>query len=65
MPPPNTFKLDFDCALKGNPRPAEFGGVIRNFEGQIQGVLWGSLGYSTNNTAELERLFIGTTWDIK
>lgn len=54
--PPETgsFMLNFDGAAKGNPGPAGFGGAVRNHEGQMLGIFWGDLGYSSNNLAELE-----------
>ena len=60
-----TVKLNFDGASNGNPGVDGFGGAVKNHHGKIQGVFWGSLGYSTNNTTELDGLLIGVSWDIK
>ena len=54
--------LNFDGAAKGNPGPAGFGGAVRNHEGQMLGIFWGDLGYSSNNLAELEGLVQGLKW---
>lgn len=53
------YKLNFDGAAKGNPGPAGIGGAIRNFEGTILGIFWGSIGDSTNNVAEIKVLLVG------
>ena len=53
-PPSSTFKLKFDGGSKGNLGPTRFGGAIRIYQGQIQGIFWGSLGFSSNNTVELD-----------
>ena len=54
--------LNFDGAAKGNSGPAGFGGAVRNHEGQMLGIFWGDLGYSSNNLAELEGLVQGLKW---
>ena len=61
-PPEGTFKLNIDGAAKGNPVPAGYGGVIRNSEGTILSLFWGSIGSITNNMAELEGLINGLIW---
>lgn len=38
-PPPESIKLNFDGASKGNPGPARYGCVVRNCHG---GVVWAS-----------------------
>eukprot|EP00253_Pinus_taeda_P006734 PITA_06734 len=58
-PPPNSFKLNFDGASKGNPGPAGFGGVIRNHNGALLQIFFGNIGWDTNNSAELEGLWQG------
>lgn len=58
-PPINTFILNFDGASKGNPRSTGYGGVVRNHEGQVRKVFFGSMGWNTNNVAELEGLWKG------
>ena len=58
-PPPVIFKLNFDGASKGNPGPAGFGGIFRNSQGDIQAIYYGSIGWDTNNSAELEGLWQG------
>ena len=35
------------------------GGAIRNSEGNILGVFWGSIGESTNNVVEIKALLVG------
>ena len=58
-PSPGVFKLNFDGASKGNPGQAGFRGIIRNFNGEIQHLYFGSIGWDTNNLAELEGLWQG------
>lgn len=58
-PVSSVFKLNFDDAAKGNPGPAGYGGVIRNDQGIIQHIIFGSIGNDTNNVAELEGLWKG------
>jgi len=62
---PNSFKLKFDGASKGNPGPAGYGSVIRNNEGRILGVQWRNIGINTNNITELEGLIMGVQWVIQ
>eukprot|EP00253_Pinus_taeda_P011233 PITA_11233 len=54
-----TFKLNFDGAAKGNPGPSGYGGVIRNAEGSVEYIYYGSTGINTNNMAELEGMWKG------
>jgi len=54
-----SYKLNFDGAAKGNPGQAGFGGAIRNSQGEILWAYWGSIGWDTNNVAELEGLLAG------
>jgi len=58
-PPINTFMLNFDGASKGNPGSTGYGGVIRNNQGNPLTVFFGSIGWNTNNAAELEGLWRG------
>eukprot|EP00253_Pinus_taeda_P034383 PITA_34383 len=58
-PPPNSFMLNFDGASKGNPGATGYGGVIRDHTGQVLKVFFGSIGWNTNNVAELEGLWQG------
>lgn len=50
------LKLNINCASKGNPRTAGFGGVLRNEEGIIICIFHGHLGKATNNMAKLMAL---------
>jgi len=58
-PPNNSYKLNFDGASKGNPGQAGFGGIIRDSKGNLKQLYYGSLGWDTNNSAELEGLWQG------
>eukprot|EP00253_Pinus_taeda_P030654 PITA_30654 len=58
-PPPNSFMLNFDGASKGNPGATGYGGVIRDHTRQVLKVFFGSIGWNTNNVAELEGLWQG------
>eukprot|EP00253_Pinus_taeda_P009198 PITA_09198 len=58
-PPKNTYMLNFDGASKGNPGITGYGGVIRNAQGIPLQVYYGSIGWNTNNAAELEGLWRG------
>eukprot|EP00253_Pinus_taeda_P027174 PITA_27174 len=58
-PPPNTFLLNFDGASKGNSGSIGFGGAIRNSQGIPLTIFYGSIGWNTNNAAELEGLWRG------
>jgi len=58
-PPNNSYKLNFDGASKGNPGQAGFGGIIRDSKGKLKQLYYGSLGWDTNNSAELEGLWQG------
>eukprot|EP00253_Pinus_taeda_P032484 PITA_32484 len=53
------YKLNFDGAAKGNPGPSGFGGVIRNSDGVVIYIYYGSSGTNTNNMAELEGMWKG------
>lgn len=59
LPPTNTYMLNFDGASKGNPGNTGYGGVIRNHQGNALKVFFGSIGWNTNNAAELEGLWRG------
>eukprot|EP00253_Pinus_taeda_P020461 PITA_20461 len=58
-PPINTYMLNFDGASKGNPGLTGYGGAVRNHQGQVLKVFFGSIGWNTNNVAELEGLWRG------
>eukprot|EP00253_Pinus_taeda_P029276 PITA_29276 len=58
-PPINTYMLNFDGASKRNPGTTGYGGVVRNHQGQVLKVFFGSIGWNTNNVAELEGLWRG------
>ena len=64
-PPEGTFKLNIDGAAKGNLGPAGYGGVIRNSEGIILSLFWGSIGSNTNNMVELEGVINDLIWVSK
>ena len=51
--------MNFDGASKGNPGPAGYGGIFRNSQGEIEAIFYGSIGWDTNNSAELEGLWQG------
>eukprot|EP00253_Pinus_taeda_P003713 PITA_03713 len=55
----NTYMLNFDGASKGNPGNTGYGGAIRNSQGQPVKIYYGSIGWNTNNAAELEGLWRG------
>ena len=58
-PPSLVFKVNFDGAARGNLGDARYGGVCRNYNGEIIQVFFGSLGIDTNNSAELEGMIQG------
>ena len=58
-PPKGSFKFNFDGAAKGNPGLVGFGCTLRNLDGIILSMLWGSIGNNTNNMAKLEGLING------
>lgn len=53
------IQLNFDGASKGNPGQAGYGGVFRDHKGHSLGIFLGSIGWDTNNSAELEGLWRG------
>ena len=55
-PLPGILKLNFDRAMKGNPRVAGEGGVIRDSGGNIIHLYAGSIGNSKNNATEFRAL---------
>ena len=57
--PSGFLKLNFDGATKGNPGVVGAGGVIRDSGGNINQLYAGSMGNSTNNTAEFGALKLG------
>lgn len=58
-PQKHTIKLNFDGASKGNPRNAGYGAIFRNHAGSPLLIYYGNIGWDTNNSAELERLWQG------
>lgn len=54
-----TFKLNFYGASKGNLGLAGFGGILRNSDGNILQIYYGSIGINSNNSEELEGLWQG------
>ena len=58
-PPEDYLKLNFDGASKGNPGEAGFGGIFRDHQGRPLLIYYGSIGWDTNNSAELEGLWQG------
>lgn len=58
-PPAGMIQLNFDGACKGNPGQAGYGGVFRDNKGHSLGIFLGSIGWDTNNSAELEGLWRG------
>lgn len=58
-PPAGMIQLNFDGASKGNPGQAGYGGVFRDHNGNPLGIFMGSIGWDTNNSAELEGLWRG------
>jgi len=65
-PPKNSYKLNFDGASKGNPGAAEYGGILRDYEGIPIRIYFGNIGWDTNNSAELEGLWQGLlqAWNL-
>ena len=56
-PPPHlVFKLNFNGVGKENPGTVSYGRVCRNSDGVILQIFYGSIGFDTNNSAELEGL---------
>lgn len=55
-PPSGFLKLNFDGASRGNPGPADIGGVLRNSEGEIRYIYSRALGEGTNNEMEFAAL---------
>jgi len=53
------IKLNFVGASKGNPGKAGHGGIFRNHEGQPLLLYFGSIGWDTNNSVELEGVWQG------
>lgn len=58
-PPKKVIKHNFDGASKGNPGKVGFGGIFRNHEGRPLLLYFGSIGWDTNNSTELEGLWQG------
>lgn len=58
-PPTGMIQLNFDGASKGNPGQAGYGGVFRDHHGHPLSIFMGSIGWDTNNSAELEGLWRG------
>lgn len=55
------FQLNFDGASKGNPGQTGYGGIIRDHQGKSHLTYYGTIGWNTNNVAELEALWKGLT----
>jgi len=53
------IQLNFDRASKGNPGKAGYGGVFRDHDGTPVLLFFGSKGWDTNNSVELEGLWRG------
>ena len=51
--------MNFDGASKGNLGPMGYGGVVKNHEGNIKGVLWGFGREATNNVSKMDGLSKG------
>lgn len=58
-PPIGFYKFNFDGASKGNLGATGFGGAIKDNNGDIKLVLYGTIGHDTNNVTELSRLLEG------
>lgn len=58
-PPKDMLQLNFDGASKGNLGKAGYGGAFRDHNCNPQCVFMGSIGWDTNNSAELEGLWRG------
>lgn len=58
-PPIDMVKLNFDGASKGNLGQAGYGGAFRGHDGNPIAIFMGSIGWDTNNSAELEGLWRG------
>ncbi|KAH9296609.1 hypothetical protein KI387_040197 [Taxus chinensis] len=55
------FKLNFDGAVKGNPRKAGGGGVLRDSQGKFILAYFFDLGLQSNNVVEAAAMF----WGVK
>lgn len=58
-PPQGVLKLNFNGASKGNPRPAGFGCVIRDHNGDNYKFLCGPLGHCNSTKAKTMGLLMG------
>ncbi|KAL6578995.1 hypothetical protein OROMI_009211 [Orobanche minor] len=58
-PPTGWFKLNTDGAVKGNPGPANAGGIVRGHDGAVVFCFWEYIGVQTNTFAELHRIWRG------
>ena len=58
-PPAGILKLNFHGASKGNLGEAGYGGIFRDHRGHPMLIYYGSIGWDTNNSAELEGLWQG------
>ena len=56
LPPHLVFKLNLNGVGKENPGMVGYGRVCRNSDGVILQILYGSIGFDTNNSAEFEGL---------
>eukprot|EP00253_Pinus_taeda_P017014 PITA_17014 len=55
----NSWNLNISYSLQGNPGPSGYGCVIRNAEGSVEHIYYGSTGTNTKNVAELEGMWKG------
>jgi len=53
------IQLNFNGASKGNPGMASYGGIFRDHGGKPLLLFFGSIGWDTNNSAELKGLWQG------
>jgi ribonuclease HI len=60
-PSPGFIKINFVGASKGNPGPTGFGFILRDEKGSILCISKGSLGYDSNNEANIWALIKGLT----
>ncbi|XP_057852324.1 uncharacterized protein LOC131062636 [Cryptomeria japonica] len=64
-PAPDWFKLNFDGAYRGNLGVSGYGAIIRNVEGDLILGTYSSLGWATNNEAEIHALIAGLSLCVK
>ncbi|GLJ07156.1 hypothetical protein SUGI_0060010 [Cryptomeria japonica] len=64
-PAPDWFKLNFDGACRGNLRVSGYGAIIINVEGDMILGTYDSLGWATNNEADIHVLIAGLSLCVK